>query len=257
MKYCNRNRSINPKHIIDKRKNTQKKNIADREQELLLISEKIMAEHGFSKLTMDKLVAACEYSKGTVYNHFNSKEDLLLALCVKGIKLCFQITKRALTFNGNSREKCLAMHFSHRIHALTYPTLFFCILIGKTPVIQEKASSERLKMMYMLESEITKLCEQLFVDALQEKFLTLDCGVSAKHLSIAISAMSFGSNALMIRTKDVKTNNCLDTELLLSNVNFLMDGMNWKPLTHQWNYKNTLQRISDEIFFKEISALQI
>lgn len=90
MKYCNRNSSINPKYIIDKRKNTQKKNIVDREQELLLISEKIMAEHGFSKLTMDKLVAACEYSKGTVYNHFNSKENLLLALCVKGISYVFK-----------------------------------------------------------------------------------------------------------------------------------------------------------------------
>ena len=258
MIFCNYNRSLNSKCILSKGKNSHKKDIAYREQDLLQISEKIMTQQGFSKLTMDKLVSACKYSKGTVYNHFNSKEDLLLALCIKGIQLCLQITKRALTFNGNSREKCLAIYFANRIHALTYPTLFFCILTGKTPAIQEKACSERLKKMNFLEIEMTKLCDQIFVDALHDKSLSLDEGVSTEHLSFATYAMSFGSNALNIRAIDVKANNYLDTEIiLLSNVNPLMDGMNWKPLTHQWDYKNTWKRIGDEIFSKEIAALLI
>lgn len=60
--------------------------IADREVELILLAKGIVQKEGFANLTMDKLTAASSYSKGTIYNHFCSKEDVVLALCIHSLK---------------------------------------------------------------------------------------------------------------------------------------------------------------------------
>lgn len=48
--------------------------IADREVELIQLAKSLVQEQGFANLTMDKLTSASSYSKGTIYNHFCSKE---------------------------------------------------------------------------------------------------------------------------------------------------------------------------------------
>ncbi len=60
--------------------------IADREVELVQLAKTIVEEQGFTNLTMDRLTALSAYSKGTIYNHFCSKEDVIIALCIDGIK---------------------------------------------------------------------------------------------------------------------------------------------------------------------------
>jgi len=255
MKFCDQS-NTETKCFVGKFKNKRHAAIADREQELLIIAEKLMEHEGFSGLTMDKLVAACNYSKGTVYNHFNSKEDLLCALCIKGIKLSMQLMRRALTFEGNTREKNLAIHFANRVFGLASPTLFMCILSGKSPAVQEKASTERLKEIDELEVEITAICDQTFSDALNAGDLNVSMGVGIDGFSFANWAMSFGSNALMIGASEANVIKSLDLDFaLLFNVSIMMDGMGWKPLSHQWDYKQTWQRIATEVFSKEMAAL--
>ena len=269
MKFCNKNeneakwkfcsRSTNEeKCFVGKYKSKRQAAIADREQELLVIAEKLMEKEGFSGITMDKLVAACNYSKGTVYNHFNSKEDLMCALCIKGIKQGMQLTKRALTFNGNSREKSVAVHFAQRIHSLTHPTLFMCVLNAKSPAVQEKASKDRLNEVAELELEITGLCDTIFQAALADESLSLSMGIGIDSLSFTNWAMSFGSNALLIGAADANAIKRIDQEYaLLFNISIMMDGMGWKPLSHQWDYKKTWQRIAKEIFAEEMAALNL
>ena len=40
----------------------------------------MLISQGYAGLSMDRLAEATEYSKGTVYQHFSTKEDLVMAL---------------------------------------------------------------------------------------------------------------------------------------------------------------------------------
>ena len=64
----------------------RKKSFIEREHEIMALAEQIMESDGFSALTMDKVVAGSSCSKGTVYNHFGSKEDLICGLCIKSMR---------------------------------------------------------------------------------------------------------------------------------------------------------------------------
>jgi AcrR family transcriptional regulator len=224
-----------------------------REQELLIIAEKIMITEGFTGLTMDKLVAACDYSKGTVYSHFNSKEDLLCALCIKGMRINLSLFSNAQTFSGNSREKLLAIHYAYSLHALTYPTLFMCVLASQTPAIREKADPERLLMQKDLDKELTAYCDKLFTLGIESGDLTTDIEVS--QLTFVSWALSFGSNALITMASEIEGIQRLNTEsALLQSVNLLMDGIGWKPLSSDWDYKASWQRIGQELFAQKINT---
>jgi AcrR family transcriptional regulator len=210
-----------------------------REQELLIIAEKIMITEGFTGLTMDKLVAACDYSKGTVYSHFNSKEDLLCALCIKGMRINLSLFSKAQTFSGNSREKLLAIHYAYSLHALTYPTLFMCVLASQTPAIREKADPERLLMQKDLDKELTAYCDKLFTLGIESGDLTTDIEVSQ----------------LITMASEIEGIQRLNTEsALLQSVNLLMDGIGWKPLSSDWDYKASWQRIGQELFAQKINT---
>lgn len=226
----------------------------DREQALLKTAEDIMLVEGFSGLTMDKLVAACPYSKGTVYNHFNSKEDLLCALCIKGMLITLDLFQKAAAFEGNSREKILAIHFAYRLHSLAYPTLFLCVLTSQTPAVKEKADPKRLETQERLDKELTGYCDKLFILGIEQG--DIDTGVSVDQMTFSSWALSFGSNALLTLAGSVEGVQRLDQDqALLSGINLLMDGMNWRPLSKEWDYTRSWHRIGSEIFFEEMNEL--
>lgn len=226
----------------------------ERELALLDIAENIMLVEGFSGLTMDKLVAACPYSKGTVYNHFNSKEDLLCALCIKGMRISLELFKKAQGFSGNSREKILAIHFAYRLHALAYPTLFLCVLTSQTPAVKEKAAPQRLQLQEQLDKELTGYIDKLFSLALDKGDIRADLEV--RQLTFSSWALSFGSNALLTMAGGVQGVQRLDQDqALLTSINLLMDGMGWQPMSRDWDYSASWQRIGMDVFATELNEL--
>lgn len=227
---------------------------SDREDDLLDIAERIMEEEGFSGLTMDKLVALCEYSKGTVYNHFCSKEDLLCALCIKGMRLTLELFEKALAYEGSSRERILAVHFAYRLHTLTHPTLFLCVLTSQTPAVKEKASEHRLELQQELDSEMTHYCDFAFKQAIENQ--ELSGSQQIEDLVFGSWALSFGCNALMTMASEVESIQRIDNEtVLLNNINLLMDGMGWLPLSKDYDYQQTWHRLATNVFSAEIAKL--
>lgn len=229
---------------------------ANREQELLDIALTMMQEDGFSGLTMDGIVARCDYSKGTVYNHFNSKEDLMCALCIKGTRDCLRLFQRGKMFPGNSREKMLVVYYGYWVHALCSPTLFLAILTAQTPSIKEKASTERLAIQADLDREIKQMCDSFIQDAIACGDLKVGPGLGVAQLTFASWGMAFGTNALL-SVDDIPSIDRLqrgNTPLL--NASLLMDGMGWTPLSSEWDYQATWKKIEKEVFSEELSYLR-
>ena len=51
-----------------------------RRKEILSAAAKIFAEKGFTHATLDEIAGASEFGKGTLYNYFQSKEELYAAI---------------------------------------------------------------------------------------------------------------------------------------------------------------------------------
>lgn len=235
-------------------KSEQKK--AEREQELLDIAVSILKEDGFATLSLEKLTAKSNYSKGTIYNHFASKEDCLLALSVRAIGSIMELFMRALQFDGCLREKAVAIHYAYQLYARLEPTLFMAVLNSKAPGMRDKTSLERGLLLDSLEAKINSFSDQMFRNAIAKGDLELPAHLSIETLYFSNWAMSFGTNALMMTAPESKLVNSLNPNtLLLQNISILMDGMNWKPLSKDWDYQQTWQRVEQEIFAEDVLLL--
>jgi len=236
-------------------KSEQKK--ADREEELVDLAVVILNQDGFAGMSLEKLTAKSCYSKGTIYNHFSSKEDCLSALCNRAVSSIMVLFKRALEFNGSSREKAVAVHYAYQLYARMQPTLFMAVLSSKAPGVREKTSPERMQLMDALEFEINTFSDQMFRNAIADGSLELPAHLSIETLSFANWAMSFGTNALATSAAEAKAVNRLDPNtLLLQNISILLDGINWQPLSKDWDYQKTWQRVEEEIFADDILLIK-
>ena len=235
-------------------KSEQKK--ADREQELLDLAISIINEEGFAALSLEKLTAKSKYSKGTIYNHFTSKEDCLLSLSIRAVGSIMELFYRAIVFDGSLREKAVAIHYAYQLYARLEPTLFMAVLSSKAPGMREKVLPEKLAILDSHEDTINKFSDQMFRSAITNGDLELPSHLSIETLYFSNWAMSFGTNMLVMNAPESQLVNRLNSNtLVLQNISILMDGMNWKPLSKDWNYQKTWQRVEKEIFAKEVAQL--
>jgi AcrR family transcriptional regulator len=71
-----------------------------REELIIDHAQRLLARDGFQDLNLDEVARAVEYSKGTLYLHFESKEDLVLAVATRALRQRADLFERAATFQG-------------------------------------------------------------------------------------------------------------------------------------------------------------
>src|SRR6516165_6282334 len=104
--------------IIQVRKDRER---AAREELILDHAQRILLREGFQNLNLDHLAEAVEYSKGTLYLHFKTKEDIALAVATRALKERADFFERTLKFQGRSRERLVAVGFACCHFANVYP----------------------------------------------------------------------------------------------------------------------------------------
>lgn len=230
--------------------------IAARDQELVMLAKDLVNSEGFANLTMDRLAGMSSYSKGTVYNHFCNKEDVIVALCNHAIKAQMTLLTRVSGMDGKSREMLLAVHVAYHIFSRLEPTLSTCMLTAKTPWVIDKASVSRVEILNALESQMIDHADAIVNQALDEGTLTMSTSVSTDAVVFANWSLALGSNALIMNATNSRCIHRLqDPFTVLNNVNMLLDGMNWKPLSREKDYKRLWKQVEERFFSEEISLL--
>jgi len=88
---------------------------AQRHELFLSIGRNLLHENGFHQLSMDLVAEHAEYSKGTIYQHFRCKEELLIQLCLGCMHSLLVLGEKAASYPGSQREKLLAFLSAHEL----------------------------------------------------------------------------------------------------------------------------------------------
>lgn len=70
---------------------------------ILAAAERLFAEKGIDKTTMDDIARESEYSKATLYVYFQSKEEIINAIFLSGLVLLHRKLQEAIDTAGNWR----------------------------------------------------------------------------------------------------------------------------------------------------------
>jgi len=230
---------------------------AEREKELINIARSLVETECLTTLTIDKLVAASPYSKGTIYKHFISKEDMWMAVCNTCVQEIHELFSRALQFKGNSRERIVAVMVSYLIWAKLHPAQLFAVLSAHSPSVATCCSDERNTAHHQYESNLMALMNVEIGKAIEAGDLTLPNNMCFEQVTFAMWSASWGSMALiMSKGHSHELNPMVLERESFTNARLILDGFGWKPLSSEWDYSKTIKRIANELFQPEIETLE-
>ena len=224
---------------------------------LLDVARKMLIDHGFAGLNMDELAKATEYSKGTVYGHFCSKEDLVTALAIQSMEQRLSLFDRASRFAGLPRERMLAIGVADELFVRLHPTYFRSELVIKMADMEARVSPERRETIERLDQQCFSWVLKIIEAAIERGDLSVPPPRKPSDLVFAVFSMAIGTSTIIMNFCPLleKFQIADPFASYRENAQVLLDGFGWKPLRAEWDYAATYRRIAKEIFPDECQRI--
>ena len=228
-----------------------------REKELIDIAQRIVDGECLTTITIDRLVVESPYSKGTIYKHFISKEDLMMAMCNTSMQELQEFLARGLKFEGCSRERMVAVMVSYVIWAKTTPSQLFAVLSAHSPSVLALSSEKRVLIKTQTATKLMGMFNIEISNAIKAGDLVLPKDMTYEQVTFAMWSASWGAMALITSKAESEGIGPMILEReSFTNIRLILDGFDWKPLSSDWDYSDTIKRIANSLFEDEIKTLE-
>jgi AcrR family transcriptional regulator len=209
----------------------KQREIQERERQILALARPILVEEGFQALSMDRLASKMEYAKGTLYNHFPNKEEIVAALAIESLELRRTMFETAATLHPSSRLRMLGIGSACDLYALECPQHFAVEQMLRNAVIWEKSSQQRQSLIKQCELRAMGVVAGVVRDAVAAGDLTIPQNMTAEEFVFGFWALTYGSHALIATSPSLPD---IGVSNPVRSIRFhgwtLMNGYNWKPL---------------------------
>ena len=234
----------------------KQREIQEREKKLIQIGRELLLEQGLHGLKLDRVAEIAEYSRGTIYQHFRSKEDLLAAMAIESAQRRYELFERAAQFQGNPREKMVAILAADEIFDRSEPHFYRSEFIINLADLLKRATPENRAKLAEVDNKGLEIAPVIIEQALQSG--DIPSKVSARHVMFAVMSMVIGAHVSSYEETEV-VNTTVKVgdrfETLQDCVAALLDGFGWRPLSTEWDYSKTIERVRSELFAEETQKL--
>ncbi len=220
-----------------------------REAQILEVSRPMLLREGYHGLNMDRVAEALQYSKGTIYNHFSCKEEIIIALAIQTMQKRTALFERAAAFRGRARERMNAIGMAAELFVRLYPEHFRVESIIRNASMWEKTSENRRIVMRQCESHCVGIVGGLVRDAIAQGDLELPPDFPPGDLVFGIWSLAYGAFSILTTSDQLPELGISDPYLAVrKNIMVMLDGYGWQPLSSDHNYEAIQQRIAQEVF---------
>ncbi|MFZ5829479.1 MAG: TetR/AcrR family transcriptional regulator [Planctomycetota bacterium] len=230
----------------------KQRELLHREAQILEVARRILSEEGYLKLNMDRIAEEIEYAKGTVYQHFKNKEDIIVALNVKMHHKLEELFRKASTFRGHTRDRMAAIGVASNLMNRLYPDSQHIDRVTANPSLLEKATPERQEQLRLSQGACMAVLAEVVEEAISLGDLSLPPGAGPAELAFGLWAMSTGGYEIISLGLPLVDKGIRDPWAALW-LNFvkLLDGYGWKPLSSETDYFEIRRRAWSELFSEE------
>jgi AcrR family transcriptional regulator len=236
----------------------KQREIADREGNILHVARRMLKERGYLGLSMDAIAAELEYSKGTIYNHFPCKEEIIIALAIETMNKRSEMFEKAALHSGRSRVRMCAIGVASELFVRLYPDHFEVEQLIRSSSIWDKTSESRRLKMHAGESRCMGIVGGIVREGIAQDEVTLPEGMTAEDLVFGLWSLSFGAYSIIVTTESLAGHGVHDPYLAVrQNITMLLDGFPWKPVSTEFDYLELFERLIGEVFpdeYRQIAA---
>ena len=230
----------------------KKRELEEREANILAVARESLIASGYRGLNMDAIASELDYSKGTIYNHFNCKEEIIIALAIETMEKRWEMFQRAAAYSGLPRERIAAVGVAAELFVRLYPSHFEVEQLIRATSIWEKTSETRRQTMFACESRCMGLLAGVVRDGISQGHLSLPDDFQPEDLVFGLWSQTFGAYSIIATSDDLSMLGVGDPySAVRINLNRMLDGYHWSPLSSDYNYVELAERLKGEIFPQE------
>ncbi|MFO7976246.1 MAG: TetR/AcrR family transcriptional regulator, partial [Candidatus Hydrogenedentota bacterium] len=202
--------------------------------------------------TMARIATRLDVAKATIYQHFNCKEEIIIALAGRSVDLQRSLVDRAATFQGTPRERMYAIGEATQLFAFLHPGDARIFQLINAEAITQKASQASLWRLRVSARETANVMSGIVRDAIARGDLRLKPGNTVEDITYQFWLMGESTKSAMWNWMPPRELGVEDPfEAMFHTGMILGDAYAWRPLSNEWDYKNTRRRIREEIFPNE------
>ncbi len=235
----------------------KQREIQGRESRILEVARSMIVEDGYHGLSMDRIAESLEYSKGTIYQHFSCKEEILLALANQAMERRLELFRRAASFRGTSRERISAIGVAAELFFKLYPDHIHIENTLRLGSVMDKTSDDRRRFLETCEASCSEIVGGVIRDAVAAGDLRLPAEFDVEQLKFGLWSITFGGYSIAATSPSLTSLGIPDPVVAIrGNCNFLLDGVGWQPHSSKIDLAVLADRVKHEVFASEIAKLK-
>jgi len=237
------------KTTMNAKKTPKQREIQQREELLVKTAGQILLTEGIAALSMERLAEELKTAKGTIYNHYPNREELLLAMAVRAIDKRQAMFDAASMSKGRPRERMIAIGVSCELYVRNYPLFFAVESIVRHASIWERCSEERRDFMRQREQRCMGLVAGVVRSAVAAGDLILPCGMKPEELTLALWGLTYGSYVIDMTSPSLKE---IGIESIYRTVRLgslhMINGFDWQPIWSAEEHDDRIVKICESVF---------
>jgi AcrR family transcriptional regulator len=222
----------------------KQREILQRDEKFLEIARTIFLEEGYHEVTVGRIARITGFSKGTVYQRFTGKEELMVELAIRCRAELVDVMSRASQIDGCPRERMIAIGEAIEIYARLYSDNMRIMAVIDEETVRDKVPAEQRERLREQDLRLFQVLIDITQSAVDQGDLQLPSKCSVQSICLSLWALIDGW-AHAVRGAVPLQDLGLSAEPvdILRSARFLMDGYKWRPLRDQWDYSIVRNRV--------------
>ena len=229
----------------------KQREIERRATEILRVSKPILVREGFHALSMDRVAADMEYAKGTIYNHFPHKEEIVLALAFESMELRRKMFEFAAAIPKSSRFRMMAIGTACEFYTQHCHDDFVVEQWMRNANVWDKSTQQRQDLIRRCEANCMSIVSSIIHQGILTQELPSSDLLPPEEMVFGLWAINFGSQILTASSPSLKALGIHDPlRSIRVHCCTLLNGFGWAPVIPVDEHLKLVDTMNEELFPK-------
>ncbi|WP_166645523.1 TetR/AcrR family transcriptional regulator [Photobacterium lutimaris] len=228
-------------------KTRKQRELAIRHDLIIHSAAELIRSEGMNAVRMERLAQITEYSKGTVYQHFSGREDVLMTvsnrILAQQMECISELKHAALSL----REQLIAMVFVNRMITNRHHGQLELLRFVQSADCHAKAADKTVEEHSQYYSALVDSVYGVIREAVNKKELQLGENRTVDDVFYSIWAFSFGVTYLdsLAQIRESKICPTIPDNKITTLISAAFDNLNWRPLSRKYHDDELYLKVKD------------
>lgn len=219
-----------------------------RELRILELALPMVASGGLAGLSMEFIAQELRTAKGTIYNHFPNKEEIVLALAVEAVDRRLDLFNEAVVMRATSRQRIAAIGIACEVYVDYLPDWFRAEQLIRHDSVWGKTSQKRQETLRTCETRCMHTVAGVVRDAIAAGDLELADSQRVEDIVFGLWSLTHGGLVLEATSPSLADLGIVDSRAAIRrNCNAMLDGLGWQPRYEPKAYANWITQVRERL----------